>query len=96
VSAVAAAESYRRQHQVSDQQMSHSLSQPLQLDIWRKTAKTVPLKHSNYLDKNAFYSAMLSDRRPVCHVLSVINVGVLWPNGWTDQNETWHAGKPRP
>ena len=32
----------------------------------------------------------LSDR---CQsVLSVCNVGVLWPNGWTDQDETWHAG----
>jgi len=28
-------------------------------------------------------------------VLSVCNVGVLWPNGWTDQ-ETWHGGRPRP
>jgi len=29
--------------------------------------------------------------------LSVLgNVGVLWPNGWTDQHETWHAGRPRP
>ena len=27
--------------------------------------------------------------------LSVCNVGALWPNGWTDQDETWHAGKPR-
>ena len=35
---------------------------------------------------------MLSD--VVC--LSVCNVGVLWPNGWTDKDETWHAGKPRP
>jgi len=33
---------------------------------------------------------MLSVRCPVC------NVGVLWPNGWTDQDETWHAGRPRP
>ena len=31
---------------------------------------------------------------PVC--LSVCNVGVLWPNRLTDQDETWHAGKPRP
>jgi len=41
--------------------------------------------------------AMLSDRClscPVSAVLSVCNVGVLWPNGWTDQNETWHAGRP--
>jgi len=28
--------------------------------------------------------------------LSVCNVRALWPNGWTDQNETWHAGRPRP
>ena len=31
---------------------------------------------------------------PVC--LSVCNVGVLWPNAWMDQNETWHRGRPRP
>jgi len=28
--------------------------------------------------------------------LSVCHVGVLWPKGWMDQNETWHAGRPRP
>jgi len=20
----------------------------------------------------------------------------VWPNGWTDQDETWHAGRPLP
>jgi len=39
---------------------------------------------------------MLSDRCPVCPVLSVCNVGALWPNGWMDQDKTWHAGRPRP
>ena len=29
-------------------------------------------------------------------VCPVCNVGVLWPNGWTDQDETCHAGRPRP
>ena len=29
---------------------------------------------------------MLSDR-----CLSVCNVGVLWLNGWMDQDETWHG-----
>ena len=24
------------------------------------------------------------------------NVEVLWPNGWIDQDETWHAGRPHP
>ena len=33
---------------------------------------------------------------PVCPRLSVCDVGVLWPNGLTDQDETWHAGRPRP
>jgi len=39
---------------------------------------------------------MLSDRCPVCLSCTVCNVGVLWPNGWMDQDETWHAGRPRP
>jgi len=29
-------------------------------------------------------------------VLSVCDVGVLWPNGFMHQNETWHGGRPRP
>jgi len=37
---------------------------------------------------------MLSDRCLSC--LSVCDVGALWPNGWMDQDETWHAGRPRP
>jgi len=32
-------------------------------------------------------------------VLSVLSCpvcdGVLWPNGWTDQDETWHGGRPQ-
>ena len=43
---------------------------------------------------------MLSGRCPVLYVLfvclSVSDVGVLWPNGWMDQNETWNGGRPRP
>ena len=31
---------------------------------------------------------------PVC--LSLCNVGVLWPNGWIDQDATWYGGKPWP
>jgi len=46
------------------------------------------------------FAPLLSDRClsvlscPVC--LSVCNVGVLWPNGWTHQDEIWHTGRPRP
>jgi len=39
---------------------------------------------------------MLSDRRHVLSVLSACDVGVSWPNGSMDQNETWHRGRPRP
>ena len=27
-----------------------------------------------------------------CPVLSVTLVGVLWPNGWMDQDATWYGG----
>ena len=37
---------------------------------------------------------MLSDHC-LC-VLSVSDVGVLWPNAWMDQDETWHGGRPQP
>jgi len=43
---------------------------------------------------------VLSDRclsvQSVCLTCPVCNVGVLWPNGWMDQDETWHADRPRP
>ena len=37
---------------------------------------------------------MLSDSCLSC--LFVCDVGVLWPNGRMDQDETWHEGRPRP
>jgi len=51
-----------------------------------------------------FWATVCKTVRPMLSVrcLSVLsvcplcNVGVLWPNGWTDQDETWHAGSPRP
>ena len=42
---------------------------------------------------------MLSDRcafsLSVLSVLSVCYVGVLWPNGWMNQDATWYRGRPR-
>ena len=36
-------------------------------------------------------------RTVVClFCLSVCNVGVSWPNGWMDQDETWRGGRLRP
>ena len=29
-------------------------------------------------------------------VCPVCNAGVLWPNGWMDQDATWHGDRPRP
>jgi len=31
----------------------------------------------------------------VCPVLFVCDFGVLWPNSWMDQDETYHRGRPR-
>jgi len=56
----------------------------LHINFWAIVCKTV--------------RSMLSVRcLSVCmSVLSVCNVRALRPNGWTDQDETWHAGRPRP
>jgi len=32
----------------------------------------------------------------VCPVYPVCDVGVLWPNGWVDQDASWYGGRPRP
>ena len=32
----------------------------------------------------------------VCLSCHVCDVGVLWQNGWMDQDETWHGRRPRP
>ena len=31
----------------------------------------------------------------VCSVCPACDVRALWPNGWMDQDATWHAGRPR-
>jgi len=39
-----------------------------------------------------------TDRPMLCYrtvVCPVCDVGVLWPKGWMDQDETWHGGRPR-
>jgi len=53
------------------------------------------------LDCNCFFGGHCKTVRPIgpSSVLSVCpvrNVGAQWPNGWTDQDETWHGGRPRP
>jgi len=63
----------------------------LYIYIWRyKTVRTFEFAVCATVCKTV--RPMLSDR---CPVLSVCDVRALWPNGWTDQDETWHAGRPR-
>ena len=60
---------------------------------WRQNWQNFGFCRSFLGDLKRFALVMLSDRRPV---LSVCDVGVLWPNDCTDQDETWQAGRPRP
>jgi len=38
---------------------------------------------------------MLRGRFSCLSCLSVCNVGVFWPNGWTNQDATWYGGRPQ-
>ena len=38
---------------------------------------------------------MLRDHSPACPVCPVCNGGVLWPNGWMNQDATRYRGRPR-
>jgi len=44
----------------------------------------------------AIFGRPFVKRFALCYQTVVCLSGVLWPNGWTDQNETWHTGRPRP
>ena len=50
--------------------------------------------------RTPFWATVCKTVRPMlsgrCLSCPVCNVGVLWPNGWMAQNETWHAGGPWP
>jgi len=57
-------------------------------------------KHKNVFGRPFVKRFSLFHRTVVC--LSVLSFSVLsvtlvlWPNGWTDQDETWHLRRPRP
>jgi len=44
-----------------------------------------------------FGATVCKTLRPVLwdRCLSVCNVGVLWPNGWMDQDAAWYGSRPR-
>jgi len=48
-------------------------------------------KNNGHLAMNQLFA--LRYGTPVC---PVCNVGVLWPNGWMDQDVTCYGGRPRP
>jgi len=52
-------------------------------------------------DPLTFWATVCKTVRPMLSarclsVCPVCNVGVLWPNGWMDQDKTWHGSRPRP
>ena len=50
-----------------------------------------------FVKRFALYAIRPLSVLSVClSVCPVCDVGVLWQNGWMDQDETWHAGRPRP
>ena len=54
--------------------------------FWATVCKTIrPI-----LSESVCLSVCLSVCRCVC------DFGVLWPNGWMDQDATWHEGRPQP
>ena len=71
------------------------------------TTSVTPTRLFSYVMSSSlqcFWATVCKTVRPMLSVrclsclscLSVCNVRALWPNGWTDQDETWHAGRPRP
>jgi len=58
--------------------------------------KTGPFLISRSVFERPFVKRFALCYVTVVHVCPVCDVGVLWPNGWPDQDETWRAGRPRP
>jgi len=54
-----------------------------------------------FTSRQRFWATVCKTVRPMLSVrclsvLSVCDVGVLWPNDWMDQDVTWYGGRPRP
>ena len=59
-----------------------------------KSAKRKSFRISETVFGRPFVKRFVLSNQTV--VLSVCNVGVLWPNGWMDQDETWQGSRPQP
>jgi len=69
----------------------------------RQTERQTDRQRSNSIGRTVFQRPFVKRfaqcyRSVVLSVLScpVCDVSVLWPNGWTDQDETWHSGRHGP
>jgi len=58
--------------------------------------------HCLFLQTSSIFGRPFVKRFALCYrsvvclsVCPVCDVHALWPNAWTDQDETWHAGRPR-
>jgi len=54
------------------------------------------LRHSVIFGRPFVKRFAICYRTVVLSVCPVCNIGVLWPNGWMDQDATWYGGRPRP
>jgi len=66
----------------------HKSALKLNNDFWPHKSKVV------VFDQPFVKLFALCYRSVVC--LSLCDVGVLWPNGWLDQDATWYRGRPWP
>ena len=58
------------------------------------------LNIQRWVSRLHFWATVCKTVRPMlsvrCLSCPVCNVRALWPNGWMDQDEAWHAGRPQP
>jgi len=78
-----------------DQSCSPVATTFLYLWLWRQIVEMLLLRNFWTTISKRFALCYQTVVCPVLPVVSVCNVGVLWPNGWMDQDETWHASRPR-
>jgi len=71
---------------------------PSSLLLCKQADRGRPLPVFQYTAAVDFIGRPFAKRFVLCYrtvVCPVCSVGVLWPNGSMDQNETWHGGRPR-
>ena len=64
--------------------------------VWPQSTKLQTGQRSDGIGRTVFGRPFVKGFA-LCYqsVCPVCDVGVLWPNGWTDRDITWRAGRPR-